>query len=193
MESSVISSENQESSSHTTRAITHRVRDIRSRTSLFVSGQLLHKCNKCLTLHLTRSAMGIKAPEEVCSTQLKAAMLFNVVWRGTLRMQLHLWGRTPWDSQSVSRSGFWRHHQPFIKLDQHRCCCSQPLQSIKAICPQHSQAPRDFTVSCCLALPQTHLEKQFNLSSYPAKWNTAFLSWSVSEPSVILNSQLLGG
>lgn len=79
-------------------------------------------------------------------------------------------GRRPWDRASRQVwPGLWRRHQPLDKLDQRRYCCSQLLLSIEAICHQHSQAPRDFTTSGCVTLPQRHPEEQFNLRSRPAK------------------------
>lgn len=117
-----------------------------TQTSLFVSGQFLHKCNKCLTPppHSDRSQNKGTRGEGV-SHSPECAMLFNVR-RGALTCSCISGEQSP--GQAAGLAGLWRYCQPFIKLDQHRGCCSQLLLSIKAICPRHLQAPRDFTISC---------------------------------------------
>lgn len=88
-----------------------------TQTSLFVSGQFLHKCNKCLTPppHSDRSqnkgtrGEGVPHPPEY-------AMLFKAVRRGALTC-ICISGEQSL-GQAAGLAGLWRYCQPFIKLDQ---------------------------------------------------------------------------
>lgn len=117
----------------------------------------------------------------------------STLYEGLYVCKLQLWGDSPGTDQVGAQvgPGLGRYHQSFNRLDQRRCCCSQLPQSFKpfVICTPNPQGLHYFL---SLSLPQRHPEKQFNLSSYPAKRNTAFLSRSDSEPSVLSNSQLSG-
>lgn len=77
--------------------------------------------------------------------QLGTARLCTPVWRGTNDAP-HLWGEIPGTDSQQLWPGLWRHCQPLLKRHQHRCCRPQVPLSITAICRQHPQPSRDFTI-----------------------------------------------
>lgn len=102
-----------------------------------MSGQLLHKRNRCAGPPTSSlSAISIKASEKkVCPTWLSIAVLF-----GALRLQAAPLRRQPWDRAGQQLwPGPGRYHQSFNRLDRHRCCCSQLPQFIKAFHHLHPQ------------------------------------------------------
>lgn len=155
-----------------------------------MSDHFLHRCSsQADPSTLSESHQNKSIREEGGSHPAKCCYAVPHCLRGSTYASCTSGEKALGQTRLVLCPGLGRYHQSFNRLDQRRCCCSQLPQSFKpfVICTPNPQGLHYF-----LSLPQRHPEKQFNLSSYPAKRNTAFLSRSDSEPSVLSNSQLSG-